>query len=129
MMGADLSGWRVVGAVARAEQGVFGGMLDWPDWVVALHTGAESKPEQIHNYIGCSVLPWTAMSLTVSAATSVLTGKLPMHQECLRYHNVFGSLVHSKLVAALCIMNTPVMQAWSLHPLTLEPCGPQLSCS
>ena len=57
MMAADLSGWMVVGAVARAEQGVFGGMPDWPDWVVALHTHAESNPEQFHNYTGCSVPP------------------------------------------------------------------------
>ncbi len=98
MMGADLSGWRVVGAVARAEQGVFGGMPDWPDWVVALNTSADSKPGQMHKYLGCSVLPWNAMSLTVSAATSVLTGKLPMHRECLQYHNIFGSLVILKAV-------------------------------
>ncbi len=49
MMGTDLSEWRVVGAVRRAEQGVFGGMPDWLDWVGALHTSAKSKPEQYHN--------------------------------------------------------------------------------
>ncbi len=38
------------------------------------------------------------MSLVVSAATSVQTGKLPMHQERLQYHNSIGS---SKLFAAL----------------------------
>lgn len=73
-MGADLSGWRVVGAVVRAEQGVFGGMPDWPDWVAALHTSADSKPEQNHKCLGCSVLTQNAISLTVSAETSVLTG-------------------------------------------------------
>ena len=57
MMGADLSGWRVAGAVARAEQGVFGVMLDWPDWVVALHTSADSKPEQNHKYLGWLYFP------------------------------------------------------------------------
>jgi hypothetical protein len=100
-MGADLSEWRVVGAVARAEQGVFEGMPDWPDWVVALHTSADSKPEQMHNYLGCSVLFWIAMSLIVSAATSVVTSKLPMHRECLQYHNIFGGLLYSKLFTAL----------------------------
>ena len=92
-MGADLSGWRVVEAVARAEQGVFEGMPDWPDWVVALHTTADSKPEQMHHYLGCAVLPWTAMSLIVSAATCVVAGKLPMHQLCLQHQNIFGSLI------------------------------------
>ena len=78
MMGADMCGWRVVGAVARAEQGVFGGMPDWPDWVVALHTSTDSKPETMH-YLGCDVPPRTAMSIIVNVATIVLTGKLPVH--------------------------------------------------
>ena len=100
-MGADLYGWRVVGAVARAEQGVFGGMPDWLDWVVALHTGVDSKPERTQDYVGCSALPWTAKLFTVRAVIGMLIGKLPMHQDGLRCHNVFGSLVHPKLIAAL----------------------------